>query len=216
MGINYQEIESNSVGNKEDYEMHSMDFEEFLWAKGYREEQIEDLYTHMKNLTPFSHTELSVMIENFREYMVIGGMPEIVNTFVKNKNYSGTLKIQKQIIRDYEEDITKYAAGLDQTRILNVYKKIPVFLGNENKKFQISKVEKGARNREYIGTIDWLNNSGIINICYCLEQPELPLKGNFNPDNYRVYFRDTGLLIGSLDEEAQEDLRNNKNFNTYK
>lgn len=216
MGINYQEIESNSVGNKEDYEMHSMDFEEFLWAKGYREEQIEDLYDHMKNLLPFSHTELSVMIENFREYMVIGGMPEIVNTFVKNKNYSGILKMQKQIIRDYEEDITKYAAGLDQTRILNVYKKIPAFLGNENKKFQISKVERGARNREYIGTVDWLNNSGMINICYCLEQPELPLKGNFNPDNYRVYFRDTGLLIGSLDEEAQEDLRNNKNFNTYK
>lgn len=143
-------------------------------------------------------------------------MPEIVNTFVKNKNYSGTLKMQKQIIADYEEDITKYAEGLDQTRILNVYKKIPAFLGNDNKKFQISKVEHGARNREYIGTIDWLNNAGIINICYCLEQPELPLKGNYNPDNYRIYFRDTGLLIGSLDEEAQEDLRNNKNFNTYK
>ena len=216
MGINYKEIESNSVGNKEDYEMHSMDFEEFLWAKGYSEEQIEDLYNHMKTLTPFSNTELSVMIENFKEYTVIGGMPEIVNSFVKNKNYSGTLKLQKQIIADYEEDITKYANGLEQTRILNVYRKIPVFLGNENKKFKISKVESGARNREYIGTIDWLNNAGIINVCYCLEQPELPLKGNYNPDNYRVYFRDTGLLIGSLDEEAQEDLRNNKNFNTYK
>ena len=216
MGINYKEIESNSVGNKEDYEMYSMDFEEFLWAKGYKEVQIEDLYTHMKTLTPFSQTELSVMIENFREYMVIGGMPEIVNTFVKNKNYSGTLKMQKQIISDYEEDITKYAEGMDQTRILNVYKKIPAFLGNENKKFQISKVESGARKREYVGTIDWLNNAGIINVCYCLEQPELPLKGNYNPDNYRVFFRDTGLLIGSLDEEAQEDLRNNKNFNTYK
>ncbi len=143
-------------------------------------------------------------------------MPEIVNTFVKNKNYSGTLKMQKQILADYKEDITKYAEGLDQTRILNVYKKIPAFLGNENKKFQISKVELGARNREYIGTVDWLNNAGIINVCYCLEQLELPLKGNYNPDNYRIYFRDTGLLIGSLDEEAQEDLRNNKNFNTYK
>lgn len=143
-------------------------------------------------------------------------MPEILNTFVKNKNYSGTLKMQKQIIADYEEDITKYAEGLDQTRILNVYKKIPAFLGNENKKFQISKVESGARNREYIGVLEWLNNAGIINVCYCLEQPELPLKGNYNPDNYRVYFRDTGLLIGSLDDEAQEDLRNNKNFNTYK
>ena len=216
MGINYNEIESNSVGNKEDYEMYSMDFEEFLWAKGYKEEQIENLYEHMKNLIPFSNTELSVMFENFKEYMIIGGMPAIVYSFVKNNNYSGTLKMQKQILLDYEEDITKYAGGLDYGKILNVYRKIPVFLGNENKKFQISKVETGARSREYIGTIDWLINSGIINICYCLEQPELPLGGNYNPDNYRIYFSDTGLLIGSLDEEAQDDLRNNKNFNTYK
>ena len=216
MGINYNEIESNSVGNKEDYEMYSMDFEEFLWAKGYKEEQIENLYEHMKNLEQFSSTELSVMFENFKEYMIIGGMPAIVNEFVKNKNYSGTLKMQKQILLDYEEDITKYAGGLDHGKILNVYRKIPVFLGKENKKFQISKIETGARNREYLGTIEWLDNAGIINACYCLEQPELPLGGNYNPDNYRIYFRDTGLLIGSLDEEAQEDLRNNKNFNTYK
>ena len=216
MGINYNEIESNSVGNKEDYEMHSMDFEEFLWAKGYKEDQIESLYEHMVSLAPFSETELSVMFDNFKEYMVIGGMPAIVNTFVKNGNYSGTLKLQRQILLDYEEDITKYAGGLDQGKILNVYRKVPVFLGNENKKFQISKVEMGARTREYIGTIEWLDNAGIINVCYCLEQPELPLKGNYNPDNFRLYFRDTGLLIGSLDEEVQEDLRNNKNFNTYK
>ena len=216
MGINYNEIESNSVGNKEDYEMYSMDFEEFLWAKGYKEEQIESLYEHMINVTPLSNTELSVMFENFKEYMVIGGMPAIVNSFIKNNNYSGTLKMQEQIIKDYEEDITKYANGLDQGKILNVYRKIPTFLGNENKKFQISKVEQGARNREYVGTVDWLNNAGIINVCYCMEQPELPLGGNYNPDNFRLFFRDTGLLIGSLDEEAQEDLRNNKNFNTYK
>ena len=216
MGINYKEIESNSVGNKEDYEMHSMDFEEFLWAKGYKESQIEDMYEHMVNLIPFSNVELNVMFNNFKEYMIVGGMPAIVNSFVKNNNYSGILKMQKQILQDYEEDITKYAGGLDQAKILNVYRKIPVFLGNENKKFQISKIEKGARSREYVGTVDWLNNAGIINVCYCLEQPELPLKGNYNPDNYRIYFRDTGLLIGSLDEEAQEDLRNNKNFNTYK
>lgn len=216
MGINYQEIESNSVGNKEDYEMSSMDFEEFLWAKGYSEAQIEDIYEHMKTLTPFSNTELSVMFESFKEYMIIGGMPAIVKRFVENKNYSGTLQMQEQIQKDYEEDITKYANGLDQGKILNVYRKIPAFLGNENKKFQVSKIEKGARSREYIGTIDWLNNAGIINVCYCLDQVALPLKGNYNPDNFRIYFRDTGLLIASLDEEAQEDLRNNKNFNTYK
>lgn len=216
MGINYNEIESNSVGNKEDYEMYSLDFEEFLWAKGYKSEQIEELYEHMKTLTPLSEIELSVMFDNFKEYMIIGGMPAIVYSFITNKNYSGTLKMQKQIIQDYEEDITKYATGLDQGKILNVYRKIPVFLGNENKKFQISKIADGARNREYVGTIEWLKNAGIINVCYCLSTPELPLKGNYNPDNYRVYFSDTGLLIGSLDEEAQEDLRNNQNFNTYK
>ncbi len=112
MGINYNEIESNSVGNKEDYEMYSMDFEEFLWAKGYKEEQIEDMYEHMRQLKPFSKLELSVMFENFKEYMIIGGMPAIVNSFVKNNNYSGTLKMQKQIILDYEEDITKYAGRI--------------------------------------------------------------------------------------------------------
>ena len=112
MGINYKEIESNSVGNKEDYEMYSMDFEEFLWAKGYKEEQIENLYNHMKNLIPFSDVEISVMFDNFKEYMVIGGMPAIVNSFVKSKNYSGTLKMQKQILLDYEEDITKYTGRI--------------------------------------------------------------------------------------------------------
>ena len=216
MGINYNEIESNSVGYKEDFEMHSMDFEEFLWAKGYRDEQIEEMYQHMKGLEPFSDVELRTWSEAFKEYMVLGGMPAIVNSFVKRKNYSGTLKLQQQILLDYEEDITKYAGGLDKTKILNVYRKIPVFLGKDNKKFQVSKIAHGARNREYVGVVDWLEHAGIINVCFCLEQPELPLKGNYDPDNYRLYFRDTGLLIGSLDEEAQEDLRNNKNFNTYK
>ena len=216
MGINYNEIESNSVGNKIDYDMYSLDFEEFLWAKGYKQEQIEDMYKNMLNLKPLSDVELKVMFDNFKEYMVIGGMPAIVSRFVTQKNYSGTLEMQKQILLDYEEDITKYANGLDQGRILSVYRKIPTFLGNENKKFQISKVEKGARSREYIGTVDWLKNAGIINVSYCLDQPELPLGGNYNPDNFRLYFSDTGILIGSLDDEAQEDLRSNKNFNTYK
>lgn len=216
MGINYNEIESYSVGNKEDYEMHSMDFEEFLWAKGYKPEQIEDLYRHMITLTPFSQVEYNVMLENFREYMILGGMPAVVNSFVKNKNYSGTLRLQRQMLLDYEEDITKYAAGLDQGRILNIYRRIPVFLGKDNKKFQISKVERGARTREYVGTVEWLTDAAIINVCHCMLYPELPLKGNYNPDNYKIYYRDTGLLIASLDEEAQEDLRYNKNFNTYK
>lgn len=216
MGINYKQIESNSVGNKEDYILHSMDFEEFLWAKGYKENQIEDLYKCMKECVPLTQTQFDVMMMNFRDYMITGGMPAIVSKYIENKNFGGILKMQQQILLDYEEDITKYAGGLDQSKILTVYKNIPTFLGNENKKFQITKIQDGARNREYIGVLDWLDRAGIINICYSLSQLSLPLKGNSNPNNYRIYFGDTGLLIGSLDEEAQDDLRKNQNFNTYK
>lgn len=216
MGINYNEIESNSVGYKQDYQMYSMDFEEFLWAKGYKKSQIEDMFEKMIKLVPLSKIELDVMFENFNEYMTVGGMPAIVNTFVKNKNYSGILNLQKQILLDYEEDITKYAGGLDKGKILNVYRKIPVFLGEDNKKFKISQISKGARSREYVGVVDWLSNAGIINICYCMQQLNLPLKSNYNPDNFKIYFSDTSLLIASLDDEAQDDLRQNKNFNTYK
>ena len=216
MGINYQEIESNAVGNKEDYFMKSMDFEEFLWANGYKDEQIQDLLNCMIEVKPLASAVFNKLSELFKDYLVVGGMPEIVKRFILQNNFSGVLEMQKQIIRDYEEDITKYAGGLDKAKVLNVFRKIPVFLGNENKKFFISKVEDKARNKQYIGVVDWLINSGIINISYCLENPSLPLKGHYNPDNYRLYFMDTSLLIGSLDDEAQNDLRNDKNFNVYK
>ena len=216
MGLSYKEIESVSTGHKIDYTMYSMDFEEFLWALGYKEEQIESLYGCMKNLSPLSETQFNVLLDRFHQYMVLGGMPEVVKLFVDQKNYSGTLALQKQIILDYEEDITKYVEGLDKTKILNVFRKIPVFLGQDNKKFRISKVAHGARNREYTGVTDWLIDAGIVNISYCLNDLALPLKGNYDSDNYRMYFMDTGLLVASLDEESSKDLRDNKNFNTYK
>ncbi len=216
MEINYEEIESNSVGNKQDYTMYSLDFEEFLWAKGYSAQQIDDLYKHMLNNILLSETEYNVMLLNFKDYMILGGMPAIVAKYIENKNFSGILSMQKQILLDYEEDIAKYAVGLDKARILNAYRKIPVFLGNENKKFQISKIANGARKREYNGVAEWLSSAGIVNISYCLEDCSLPLGGNYNPDNYRLYFSDTGLLIASLDDEVQDDLRKNQNFNTYK
>lgn len=216
MGLSYKEIESVSTGHKIDYTMYSMDFEEFLWALGYKEGQIENLYECMKNLSPLSETQFNVLLDRFHQYMVLGGMPEVVKLFVDQKNYSGTLALQKQIILDYEEDITKYVEGLDKTKILNVFRKIPVFLGQDNKKFRISKVAHGARNREYTGVTDWLIDAGIVNISYCLNDLALPLKGNYDSDNYRLYFMDTGLLVASLDEESSKDLRDNKNFNTYK
>ena len=216
MGINYQEIESNSVGYKEDYEMFSMDFEEFLWARGYTDRQIAEWLDCMKNLTPLSHTEMDVLTGLFRDYMALGGMPAVVSRYVQNQNFSGTLRLQQQLLADYEEDITKYAQGLDKGRVKNVYNHIAVFLGQENKKFQITKIDRRARSREYAGTVEWLADAGIVNVCYCLDQVALPLRGNYNPRNFKLYFKDTGLLVASLDEEAQEDLRTNRNFNTYK
>ncbi len=216
MGLNVQEIESNSVGYKQDFRMYPLDFEEYLWAKGYASAQIEIFYRHMQMSEALSATALNALQKNFREFLILGGMPAVVWSFIRHKNYSGTLALQKQLLLDYEEDITKYAGGLDKGKILNVYRKIPVFLGKDNKKFQITKVAHGARSREYVGVTDWLDNAGIVNICHCLEHPELPLRGNYNPDNYRLFFGDTGLLIASLDEEAQTDLRKNKNFGVYK
>ena len=131
MGINYNQIHSNSVGNKEDYIMRSLDFEEYLWAKGYNEEQIEDLYTCMKEVKPLTNTQYKVMMSNFKDYLITGGMPEIVTTFIENKNFSGILSQQQKLLMDYEEDITKYSGGLDKSKILDAYKKIKIFLGND-------------------------------------------------------------------------------------
>ena len=216
MGIYYEEIESNAVGFKEDYEMYSMDFEEFLWAKGYSREQVEDLYKHMIDVQPFSQLEMDTMMDIFCDYMTIGGMPEVVKKYIDQGNFEGTLSLQRQLLKDYEEDITKYASQTDKAKILAVYNHISTFLAKENKKYQITKIAKGARNREYIGSVEWLRQAGVVHVCYCLNNVELPLKGNYMPDNYKLYYHDTGLLIASLDEEAQEDLRANKNFGTYK
>lgn len=216
MGISYNEIESNSVGYKEDFDMKSMDFEEFLRAKGFLDEQIDGLFEKMLRVEQLSKTEMEVMSAAFKDYIVVGGMPAIVKKYLENNTFASVLKMQRQLLRDYDEDITKYAVGLDKAKVRAVYNHIPVFLGQPNKKFQISKIAKGARNREYVGTVDWLDDAGVVNICYCMGELSLPLKGNYIYNNFKVYYHDTGLLIASLDEEAQRDLRENKNFNTYK
>ena len=216
LGINYKQIHSNSVGNKNDYEMRSMDFEEFLWAKGYSEEQIANIFRHMIDEIPFSTTELAVFKKLFLDYCVLGGMPAVVKQYIETGTFCGTLETQKQIHLDYEEDVRKYASGLDQAKIISVYRNIPAQLAKENKKFQYSKISKSARAREYSGCIEWLKDAGVVMQCFCLGFPELPLKGNYDEDKFKLYYPDTGLLIAVLDEEAQEDLRANKNLGIYK
>lgn len=216
LGINYREIESNSVGYKTDYEMYSLDFEEFLWAKGYDEGFVDDMLAHIREQNSFNEAEMSAYGSLFLDFCILGGMPAVVREYIEKGTFEGTLEIQRQIIQDYKEDIRKYAEGMDQDRILNVFNQIPPQLAKENKKFQISKVAKGARFKDFHGCIEWLCDSGIVKICYCLHYPELPLKGNYDSSKFKLYFADTGLLVAMLDEEAQEDLRVNKNLGVYK
>lgn len=216
LGIHYKKIESISVGYKQDYIMRSMDFEEFLWAKGYEEEIIEDILNHMINIIPFSKNELDVYESLFMDYCIIGGMPNVVRNYIEKNTFEGVLQLQKSIIDAYKEDIQKYVEGLDKKKVLSVFNQVPSQLAKENKKFQYSLINKNARSKEYFGCIDWLSDAGIINICYSLAIPALPIKGNQNYSSFKLYVADTGLLISMLDEESQIDLKVNKNFGIYK
>ena len=216
LGINYKRIESNSVGYKSEFQMQSMDFEEFLWATGYGSDVVNDLLSHMRSVTPFNQTDMNVFGGLFMDYCLLGGMPEVVRSFVEKGTFEGTLALQRALIADYKEDIKKYVEGIDKTRVLNVFNSIPVQLAKENKKFQISKVASGAKFKDYWGCIEWLDDAGMVNLCHCLHTPELPLKGNFEEKKYKIYFKDTGLLVANLDDESQEDLRANRNMNVYK
>lgn len=216
LGVNYRRIESNSVGYKKDFEMYSMDFEEFIWAKGYESSFVQELLVHMEEQKPFREVQLDVLNSLFMDYCVLGGMPAVVRAYIEKGTFEGSLGTQRQLLADYKEDIRKYAEGMDQTRILNVFNQIPPQLAKENKKFQISKVASGARFKDYRGCIEWLKDAGIINVCYCMNFPELPLRGNYDESKYKLYFADSGLLVAMLDEEAQEDLRANRNLGVYK
>lgn len=216
LGINYHRIESVSVGNKTDYDMYSLDFEEYLWACGYQETTVQDMLAHMNNAEPFTNLELGVYNNLFADYCTLGGMPEVIRTFVERKTFEGSLDSQRQLVKDYREDIQKYAEGLDKARITNVFDSIPVQLAKENKKFQSSKVAGTGKFSEYRGCLDWLATAGMVNLCYKLHFPELPLRGNIEPDYVKAYYADTGLLIAQLDDESQLDFRMNRNFGVYK
>ena len=216
LGVHYRRIQSISVGYKTDYDMYSLDFEEYLWAVGYREDAIQNIRDHMNTLKPFSESEMMVYRRLFLDYCVLGGMPGVVRSFIEKGNFSGSLDLQRQLLLDYEEDVRKYAEGRDQAKILSVYRHVPTQLAKENKKFQYSAISKSARAREYQGCIEWLRDAGVVNTCFCLNFPELPLNGNYDESRFKLYYADTGLLVASLDEEAQEDLRANKNLGVYK
>ncbi|MBE6396301.1 MAG: ATP-binding protein [Lentisphaerae bacterium] len=216
LGLHYRQISSNSVGYRVDCEMHSIDFEEFLHAKGYSDTIAAELLSHLVDVSPFSAAEMAVFPKLFLDFCITGGMPEAVKSHVESGTFHGLVDIQRQINSAYRDDVRKYAKGIEQARIANVLEHIPAQLARENKKFILSKIERGARFKDYWGCVEWLRDAGIVNVCHCLNFPELPLKGNYDASRYKLYLADTGLLVAQLDDEAQEDLRANRNIHTYK
>ena len=206
LGVNYKKIESNSVGYKKDYDMFSMDFEEFLWAKGYDDTTVEDMLLHMRELRPFNELEMQVYHSLFLDFCILGGMPAVVAEYIEKNTFEGSLDTQRQLIADYKEDIRKYAQGLDQTRILNVFNRIAPQLARENKKFQYSVVKKGSTSAKYAGSLQWIEDAGIITRCHNLSITELPLDGNAEEDTFKVYMCDTGLFVSMLEDGTQFDI----------
>ena len=215
LGVNYKNVSSVSVGYKEDYTMYSMDFEEFLWANGYKDEHIEFLYSFIKELKPLSDATMKQMGRLFRNYIFTGGMPETVNIFIIDKTFTQVFSKQEQIYRDYEDDIVKYVDGLDTARVKNMYRHITSQLAKDNHKFQYTKLSHGARAKDYNGCADWLMDAGIINVVYKLNDLSLPLAGNEDDSNFRVYYGDNGLFMAGLDEEAKTEILHNGNYEIY-
>ena len=202
MGLTYGEDddcdteipESVPVGYESQITMYSLDFEEFLWAYGYDESAInvvKSYYTSGETIPESIHNKYESL---FREFMVVGGMPEVVADFAEHKDFNRVDRIQNDIIAEYRDDISKHAKGKEKQFVRMCYDSVPKQLAKELKKFQYSTVEKGQTRRKYGGSVQWLKDSEIVNACYNIHEPNLPLMANANEDQFKLYINDTGLL----------------------
>lgn len=194
------------VGSEMIIEMKPLDFEEFLWANGISEEVIDilkDCYNDYKPVPEAIHNKMNQLL---LQYTVVGGMPDVVQKFVDTKQINAVLEMQRNIIYSYEDDMIKYADNKDKPLIRECFQSIPKQLSKENKKFQYSVVKKGATASKFLGSIQWIEDAGIVSRCYNLEIPELPLDGNAINDVFKLYMNDTGLFVSMLEDGTQFDI----------
>lgn len=194
------------VGSETVIEMHPLDFEEFLWANGITPQIIDKLKEYFNEEKPVPEALHEKMRQLILQYTVVGGMPEVVDTFVKTKQMNSVLALQRDIVRSYEDDMVKYAVDKDKSLIKECFQSIPKQLSKENKKFQYSIVKKGGTASKFQGSIQWIEDAGIIARCYNLDLPELPLDGNAIDDVFKVYMQDSGLLVSMLEDGTQFDI----------
>ena len=201
-----KEPKSIPVGYETTIDMSPLDFEEFLWANGISEVVIDSLRKNIRGVTPVPAALHKKMRQLLLQYTVVGGMPDVVQTFVDTKRLDEVLNMQRDIVRSYEDDMIKYANQKDKSHILECFQSIPKQLSKENKKFQYSVVKKGSTASKYAGSLQWIEDAGIISRCYNLTATELPLDGNAQDDVFKVYMRDCGLFISMLEDGTQFDV----------
>ncbi|MBR6432685.1 MAG: DUF4143 domain-containing protein, partial [Muribaculaceae bacterium] len=195
--------------------MYPMDFEEWLWANGIKEIHIEHLKKCLYNETPIEDALHDRFRDLLYQYIVVGGMPEVVNTFIETKQIGKTLAVQRRIVDDYKSDMVKYALPTDKSRIRECFESIPMQLAREYKKFNYTVVRPGSRGRDYAGSLQWIEDAGIIRRCYNTKITELPLDGNRIQSEFKVYMADIGLLISMLEDGTQSSILEGDLF-TYK
>lgn len=215
LGINYEDVPSFPVGYVENLEMHSLDFEEFLWANGMSEEGISYLREYFEKNEEIPSSTHNKMMNMFKEYIVVGGMPRVVNEYSTTHNFSKVLKMQRDIIDNYLDDIAKYAISSEKAKARECFLSIPKQLAKDYKKFQYTLVDERGSARKFAGSLMWLYDAGIINYCYNLRNPELPLAGNSINNQFKIYMNDTGLLVSMLEEGTARDIING-NLGIYK
>ena len=198
--------DSVPVGYETVVEMYPLDFEEFLWANGVNDKVIATVKSCFETENAVPDGIHKVMLELLYRYVIVGGLPEVVNTFLHTKNIELTYKVQRNLIAEYEEDMVKYADNADKARIRECFESIPKQLAKDNKKFQYSMVRKGGRSSQYIGGIQWLEYAGIARRCYNTQITELPLEGNSIKECFKLYTTDIGLLVAMLDYGTQADI----------
>ena len=194
------------VGFETIIDMYPMDFEEWLWANDIPQSAIDMLVAALSDITPVENALHERMRQLLLEYIVVGGMPDAVTTFLNTHDIGQVSQVQHSILEEYKSDMVKYAKGADKTRIRECFQSIPRQLAKENKKFQYSVVRKGGRSKEYVGCLQWIEDAGMIRRCYNLQTTELPLAGNAIESEFKVYMSDTGLFISMLDEGTQGDI----------
>ena len=194
------------VGSETLVEMYPLDFEEFLWANGITPQIIDKLKEYLSEEKTVPDALHSRMRQLLLQYTVVGGMPEVVKTFVNTKQMNSVLELQRNIVRSYEDDMIKYANDTDKPLIKECFQSIPKQLSKENKKFQYSVVKKGSTASKFKGSLQWIEDAGIVVRCYNLELPELPLDGNAVYDVFKVYMCDTGLFVSMLEDGTQYDI----------